>query len=57
VSRQQQKITLLTAEDVALMLGLKVQTVYTMGRRGELKKLKPSRKCLRFALKILSGFG
>jgi excisionase family DNA binding protein len=39
---------LLKAEDIALMLGLKVQTVYTMARRGELEKVKLSRKCLRF---------
>ena len=46
---ESQKYTrLLTAEDIAVMLGLKVQTVYTMARRGELEKVKLSRKCLRF---------
>ena len=30
------------------MLGLKVQTVYTMARGGELKKVKLSRRCIRF---------
>jgi excisionase family DNA binding protein len=44
----QQKIQLLKAEEIAEMLGLKVQTVYTMARRGELKKVKLSRRCLRF---------
>jgi excisionase family DNA binding protein len=44
----EQKIRLLTAEDIAVMLGLKVQTVYTMARRGDLEKVKISRKCLRF---------
>ena len=39
---------MLKAEEIAIMLGLKVQTVYTMARRGELEKVKPSRKCLRF---------
>jgi excisionase family DNA binding protein len=43
-----QKNQLLTAEEIAVMLGLKVQTVYTMARRGELTKVKLSRKCLRF---------
>jgi excisionase family DNA binding protein len=45
---QQQNIRLLTAEDIAAMLSVKVQTVYTMARRGELEKVKLSRKCLRF---------
>jgi excisionase family DNA binding protein len=36
------------AEDIADMLGLKVQTIYTMARRGELEKVKLSRRCLRF---------
>ena len=45
---QQQKTRLLKAEDIAAMLGLKVQTVYTIARRGELEKIKLSRKCLRF---------
>jgi excisionase family DNA binding protein len=48
VNEQQQRNRLLKAEDIALMLGLKVQTVYTMARRGELEKVKLSRKCLRF---------
>ena len=39
---------MLKAEEIAVMLGLKVQTVYTMARRGELEKVKLSRKCLRF---------
>ena len=46
---ESQKYTrLLTAEDIAVMLGLKVQTVYTMARRGDFEKVKLSRKCLRF---------
>jgi len=45
---EQQKKPLLTAEEIAAMLRLKVQTVYTMARRGELPKVKLSRKCLRF---------
>jgi len=48
VNDQQQKTRLLKAEDIAAMLGLKVQTVYTIARRGELEKIKLSRKCLRF---------
>jgi excisionase family DNA binding protein len=48
VNEQQQKTRLLKAEDIAVMLGLKVQTVYTMARRGELEKVKLSRRCLRF---------
>ena len=48
MNARQQKIRLLTAEDIAEMLHLKVQTVYTMARRGELEKVKLSRKCLRF---------
>jgi excisionase family DNA binding protein len=43
-----QKIQLLKAEEIAVMLGLKVQTVYAMARRGELDKVKLSRRCLRF---------
>jgi len=43
-----QKTQLLKAEEIATMLGLKVQTVYAMARRGEFKKVKLSRKCLRF---------
>ena len=48
MNEQQQKSRLLTAEDIAFMLSLKVQTVYTIARRGELEKIKLSRKCLRF---------
>jgi excisionase family DNA binding protein len=48
VNQQQQKPRLLTAEDIAAMLSVKVQTVYTMARRGELEKVKLSRRCLRF---------
>jgi excisionase family DNA binding protein len=44
----EQKQRLLKAEEIAVMLGLKVQTVYTMARRGKLEKVKLSRKCLRF---------
>jgi len=46
VVNEQQKIQLLKAEEIASMLGLKVQTIYTMARRGELEKL--SRRCVRF---------
>jgi excisionase family DNA binding protein len=45
---REQKTSLLTAEEIANMLKIKVQTVYTMARRGELEKVKLSRKCLRF---------
>ena len=45
---REQKTSLLTAEEIANMLKLKVQTVYTMARRGDLEKVKLSRKCLRF---------
>lgn len=45
---EQQKTQLLKAEEIAVMLGLKVQTVYAMARRGELDKVKLSRRCLRF---------
>jgi excisionase family DNA binding protein len=48
VIQEQQNIQLLKAEEIAAMLGLKVQTVYTMARRGDLQKVKLSRKCLRF---------
>ena len=48
VIQEQQKIQLLKAEEIAAMLGLKVQTVYTMAHRGELEKVKLSRRCLRF---------
>ena len=48
VIEEQQKIQLLKAEEIAAMLGLKVQTVYTMARRGELEKVKLSRRCVRF---------
>lgn len=48
VIERYQKNQLLKAEEIAVMLGLKVQTIYTMARRGELEKVKLSRKCLRF---------
>jgi len=48
VNESQKYTRLLTAEDIAVMLSLKVQTVYTLARRGELEKVKLSRKCLRF---------
>ena len=48
VIQEQQKNHLLKAEEIATMLGLKVQTVYAMARRGELQKVKLSRRCLRF---------
>ena len=48
VLQEQQKNQLLKAEDIATMLGLKVHTVYAMARRGELEKVKLSRRCLRF---------
>jgi len=48
VDESQKYTRLLTAEDIAVMLGLKVQTVYTMARRGDFEKVKLSRKCLRF---------
>ena len=48
VNESQKYTRLLTAEDIAVMLSFKVQTVYTMARRGELEKVKLSRKCLRF---------
>ena len=47
---------LLTADEIATMLGLKVQTVYTMARRGELEKVKLSRKCLRFRARDVERF-
>jgi len=43
-----QKDQLLKAEEIAERLGLKVQTVYAMARRGELEKVKLSRRCVRF---------
>jgi len=48
MNRHEYKNRLLKAEDIAAMLGLKVQTIYTMARRGDLEKVKLSRKCLRF---------
>jgi len=48
VIHEQQKTDLLKAEEIASMLGIKVQTVYAMARRGEFEKVKLSRKCLRF---------
>ena len=56
MNAQQQKIRLLTAEDIAEILHLKVQTVYTMARRGELEKVKLSRKCLRFRADAIERF-
>jgi excisionase family DNA binding protein len=47
---------LLKAEEIALMLGLKVQTVYTMARRGELEKVKLSRRCVRFRVGDVERF-
>ena len=47
---------MLTAEDIAVILGLKVQTVYTMARRGEFEKVKLSRKCLRFRADEIERF-
>jgi len=46
VNEEQKYPGLLTAEDIAAMLKLKVQTIYTMARRGELEKVKLSRKFL-----------
>jgi excisionase family DNA binding protein len=48
VIRRYQKNQLLKAEDIADMLRLKVQTIYSMARRGELEKIKLSRRCVRF---------
>jgi hypothetical protein len=46
VNEQQHQTRLLSAEDIAEMLGIKVQTVYTMARRGELEKVSSvSRQC------------
>ena len=56
MNAQQQKIRLLTAEDIAEILHLKVQTVYTMARRGALEKVKLSRKCLRFRASDVERF-
>jgi len=56
VNDQQEYVRLLTAEDIAAMLELKVQTVYTMARRGELEKVKLSRKCLRFRADEIERF-
>ena len=53
---EQQKIQLLKAEEIAAMLGLKVQTVYAMARRGEFEKVKLSRKCLRFRVGEVERF-
>ena len=53
---EQQKIQLLKAEEIAAMLGLKVQTVYTMARRGDLEKVKLSRRCLRFRARDVERF-
>lgn len=48
VIQEQKETHLLKAEEIASMLGLKVQTVYAMARRGDFEKIKLSRKCLRF---------
>ncbi len=48
VTERYQKNQLLTTEEIAGILGLKVQTIYTMARRGELEKIKLSRRCVRF---------
>jgi predicted DNA-binding transcriptional regulator AlpA len=48
VIQEQKETHLLKAEQIATMLGLKVQTVDAMARRGEFEKVKLSRKCLRF---------
>jgi len=56
VNEQQEYLRLLTAEDIAVILGLKVQTVYTMARRGEFEKVKLSRKCLRFRADEIERF-
>ena len=56
MNEHQEYLRLLTAEDIAVMLGLKVQTVYTMARRGELEKVKLSRKCLRFRADEIERF-
>jgi excisionase family DNA binding protein len=47
---------LLKAEEIAAMLGLKVQTVYAMARRGQFTKVKLSRKCLRFRVGDVERF-
>jgi excisionase family DNA binding protein len=56
VVEEQQKTHLLKAEEIAAMLGLKVQTVYTMARRGELEKVKLSRRCDRFRVGDVERF-
>jgi excisionase family DNA binding protein len=56
VIQEQKETHLLKAEQIASMLGLKVQTLYTMARRGEFKKVKLSRKCLRFRAKEIEKF-
>jgi excisionase family DNA binding protein len=56
VTEQQQKIRLISAADIAEFLGLKVQTVYTMARRGELQKVKLSRRCIRFRVVDVERF-
>ena len=48
VSETQKYPRLLSAGEIAGILRLNVQTVYTMARRGEPEKIKLSRKCLRF---------
>ena len=56
MNEQPQKTRLLKAEEIAVMLGLKVQTVYTMARRGDFEKVKLSRKCLRFRADAVERF-
>ena len=56
VIQQQKETHLLKAEQIATMLGLKIQTVYAMARRGEFKKVKLSRKCLRFRAREIEKF-
>ena len=56
VIEEQQKTQLLKADEIATMLGLKVQTVYTMARRGELEKVKLSRRCVRFRVGDVERF-
>ena len=56
VIHEQQKSHLLKAEEIATTLGLKVQTVYTMARRGELEKVKLSRRCVRFRVDDVERF-
>ncbi len=47
---------MLNAKEIAVMLGLKVQTIYTKARRGDLEKVKLSRQCLRFRANDVERF-